>query len=82
MSRSRGVVNDLPARNRLAMTAHIKNARIIFPLCPVRKLAGYPREIKEREVIMYKLTLKMWLQGLLLFSAVYFLLAGAIILGG
>jgi hypothetical protein len=27
------------------MTAHIKNARIIFPLCPVRKLAGYPREI-------------------------------------
>ena len=30
---------------------------------------------------MYKLTLKLWLQGLLLFSIVYFLLVGIIILG-
>ena len=48
MSRSRGVVNDLPARNRLAIVADIKNALIIFFLfCPVRKLAGYPREKKK-----------------------------------
>lgn len=31
---------------------------------------------------MYKYTLKMWLQGLLLFSIVYFLLVGIIIFGG
>ena len=31
---------------------------------------------------MYKLTLKMWLQGLFLFSMVYILLVVTIILGG
>lgn len=78
MSRSRGVVNDLPARKRLAIVADIKNALIIFfLLCPVRKLAGYHRE-KRKDLIMQKETFGEFIATVVFFAPLILMMLGVL----